>query len=142
MRFDADLHTMADAMLAVLPPKRAQQQSAEEVGDTLCNYCQHLSPDASAPPESVADGSTGPVCCKAFPHGIPIQIWSGEVLHTVPYAGDQGILFAPITAEGLAMEERTAACRIRIAKQKCAKCGGEMHFDLEQKKSVCAACGE
>jgi len=31
--------------------------------------------------------------CKAFPKGIPIQIWNGKNNHTKPYKGDNGIRF-------------------------------------------------
>lgn len=31
--------------------------------------------------------------CKAFPYGIPDDIWSGDNEHKRPYAGDNGILF-------------------------------------------------
>jgi hypothetical protein len=31
--------------------------------------------------------------CRAFPNGIPLEIWTGENNHTKPVAGDNGILF-------------------------------------------------
>ena len=34
-------------------------------------------------------------CCKAYPNGIPLEIFREEVDHTKPYKGDNGILFAP-----------------------------------------------
>ena len=34
--------------------------------------------------------------CKAFPDGIPEKIASGEVGHTEPYPGDNGIQYEPI----------------------------------------------
>jgi len=34
--------------------------------------------------------------CKAFPKEIPEEIWTGEVKHTKPYKGDNGIQFEPI----------------------------------------------
>ena len=31
--------------------------------------------------------------CKAFPNGIPDEIWEGNFDHRKPYSGDHGILF-------------------------------------------------
>jgi len=31
--------------------------------------------------------------CKAFPDGIPMEIWEGRNKHTEPYEGDHGIRF-------------------------------------------------
>jgi hypothetical protein len=41
--------------------------------------------------------------CRAFPDLIPLPILSGEVSHTVPYSGDNGIQFEPI--DGVAVTE-------------------------------------
>lgn len=34
--------------------------------------------------------------CKVFPNGIPWPIISGEIEHTTPYPGDNGIQFRKI----------------------------------------------
>lgn len=34
--------------------------------------------------------------CKAFPRGIPNEIWLGTNDHTKPYKGDQGIQFEAV----------------------------------------------
>ena len=39
-----------------------------------------------------AEGTWGYIC-EAFPTGIPDDIFSGEVEHTEPYEGDNGIQF-------------------------------------------------
>ena len=33
--------------------------------------------------------------CKAFPDGIPLEVFREEVDHTKPYNGDNGIQFEP-----------------------------------------------
>ena len=51
--------------------------------DKGCNVCKHF------------DEQIGFVC-KAYPQGIPLPILSGEVSHTIPLKGDNGIRFEPI----------------------------------------------
>ena len=34
--------------------------------------------------------------CKAFPDGIPDDLFSGKNLHRQPYQGDNGILYSPL----------------------------------------------
>lgn len=48
----------------------------EQVG--ICHQCAHR---------------RGVLTCKAFPNGIPQEILRGDVMHTSPYPGDQGIVF-------------------------------------------------
>jgi hypothetical protein len=47
-----------------------------------CSACFHL---AMAPEHT----------CKAFPEGIPDEIWSNEVDHRKPFEGDNGVRWAP-----------------------------------------------
>ena len=49
-----------------------------------CTFCENLI------------GSGFDKTCKAFPKGIPKEIWLGNNLHTSPYPGDQGIQFKQI----------------------------------------------
>lgn len=52
--------------------------------EPLCMKCRHLFENSP--------GQYG-FRCAAFPHGIPEEILSGEVKHTRPYPGDNGIRF-------------------------------------------------
>ncbi len=49
-------------------------------GPQFCIYCKHR---------------TGEQVCKAFPEGIPDQVFWGNDPHTVPMDGDNGIIFEP-----------------------------------------------
>lgn len=33
--------------------------------------------------------------CRAFPDGMPEEIWTGKVEHREPYPGDNGIQYEP-----------------------------------------------
>lgn len=51
----------------------------------VCSRCQHF--NDSSPFEG------GSMTCKAFPAGIPIEIWNGENTHIAPVPGDGGVQF-------------------------------------------------
>jgi len=46
----------------------------------VCSYCRHLQPDPGR-------------VCKAFPNGIPLEIWLGLDKHSEALPGDNGIRF-------------------------------------------------
>lgn len=50
----------------------------EDPYSPVCSFCKHV---------------LGTKKCKAFPQGIPAEIWEGENRHTSPYPGDNGIQF-------------------------------------------------
>lgn len=45
-----------------------------------CFWCTHLT-------------SQDDRMCKAFPGGIPLELWNGDNDHTKPHKGDNGIMF-------------------------------------------------
>jgi len=67
-----------------------------------CLQCRHL----LTMPIPLTDHAP---TCTAFPQGIPLDLWDTEHDHTMPYAGDNGILFTPFTPDEIAT--RTARAR-------------------------------
>lgn len=53
----------------------------------ICHICSHL--------DRTYDGAVDR--CMAFPDGIPDEIRYGDHDHHVPYPGDRGILFEPMS---------------------------------------------
>lgn len=53
----------------------------------VCTYCKHLAVEAEKR------------SCKAFPGGIPLEIWLGLNKHTKSYFGDNGIQFEKANKE-------------------------------------------
>lgn len=51
---------------------------------TQCFFCKHIRPKKT---------------CKAFPEGIPEEIYNNLFIHKIHYDGDHGILFEPDKAE-------------------------------------------
>lgn len=51
------------------------------VDSNQCNKCAHFQPEQEG------------LICKAFPKGIPMDIFMGKVDHTKPVNGDNGITF-------------------------------------------------
>ena len=54
------------------------------IGFFKCYYCKHYIISEDIIPK-----------CKAFPDGIPLEIFREEIDHTQPYEGDNGIQFEP-----------------------------------------------
>lgn len=59
-------------------------------GKNICWACQHLQDETTELP---GGGLTG--VCKAFPGGIPLEIFADGFDHREPFPGDQGIRFLP-----------------------------------------------
>ncbi len=60
--------------------KRLDPSHPRAVYSPVCTLCEHSTSMMSR-------------LCKAFPKGIPHEIWIGENKHTEPYPGDNGIQF-------------------------------------------------
>jgi hypothetical protein len=57
----------------------------------ICTGCKHFNE------KSPFTGKT--MTCKAFPKGIPLEIWNGENTHIAAYPGDGGVQFEKWTEE-------------------------------------------
>lgn len=57
-----------------------------QIFSDVCTHCVHM--DHLSP----VSGKKIPIC-KAFPKGIPDEIWQGKNDHTKPHPGDNGIQF-------------------------------------------------
>ena len=71
----------------------------------VCSRCLHF--DVNSP---LGEKKT----CKAFPNGIPGEIWLGENDHTKPFPGDNGIVFEAIplrNADAIGKEDSYEAGR-------------------------------
>lgn len=77
--------------------------AAMQFGPPICVVCVHLHPMEAGP------GMT----CDAFPQGIPASIRRTTFDHTKPYAGDNGIQFAPRDEKA----ERDAQLILRVARR-------------------------
>ena len=69
------------------------------VGPAYCHNCRHFGDwihggDVAVPfgRDEEGDEPFGH-SCAAFPRGIPIDVWKGDVRHDQPIAGDRGIRF-------------------------------------------------
>ena len=65
-----------------------------------CFMCRHLIP-------------SGFPHCAAYPEGIPWEIQAGQVDHRLPWAGDHGIQYEPMSPEEF--RARAAALRAEAA---------------------------
>ena len=76
------------------------------VGPAYCDNCRHFGDwihgDAVVVSFGKDEDSGEPFAhsCAAFPGGIPIAIWTGDVRHDQPVEGDGGIRFAPVEPDG------------------------------------------
>jgi hypothetical protein len=52
---------------------------------SICSHCKNYNVED-------VEGHT----CKAFPNGIPPEIWLGKNPHTHPFKGDNGVQFERI----------------------------------------------
>ena len=75
-----------------------------------CTSCKHLDRDTIK--------SVKPTSCKAFPNGIPQEVWDYKHDHTQPYPGDNGILFEKNYADDSVFDINELASFLRAEKKK------------------------
>ena len=76
------------------------------VGPAYCHNCRHFGDWIHGAAVTVPFGTDDDAgeafghSCAAFPHGIPVDIWTGDVRHDRPVEGDGGIRFEPVDPDG------------------------------------------
>lgn len=70
-----------------------------------CTSCKHLDRDTIRSIKSTS--------CKAFPNGIPMEVWDYKHDHTQPYPGDNGILFEKAYADDSVFDLNELASLLR-----------------------------
>ncbi len=93
---------------------------------SVCTFCQHWNRKS---------GRT----CKAFPKGVPMEIWLGENDHRTPFKGDHGIQFEEVDVTdypvGIMYEAEEEM-------YECPKCGEEiMYAEDGSLPEKCPGCG-
>ncbi len=68
--------------------------SMREADVRTCASCKHYIGIIEEEPEKGAPTDDVKFACKAFPDGIPEEIWNGENLHRSPVTGDGGVVYA------------------------------------------------
>ena len=68
--------------MGVTPDRTVKMDDGRAQYSSVCSFCAHSDGELSG-------------YCKAFPKGIPDEIWEGKNKHTDPVEGDHGILFEP-----------------------------------------------
>jgi len=67
------------------PPDEKEWEYKTTLVSRICTNCRHIDEDITKR------------TCRAFPEGIPKQIWMGEKLHRRPCPGDHGIQYEKST---------------------------------------------
>ena len=76
------------------------------VSPAYCHNCRHFGEwvhgDGISPLSGGADAGDEAFghSCKAFPRGIPVDVWTGEVRHDRAVEGDRGLRFEAVDPDG------------------------------------------
>lgn len=69
------------------PTSMDDTQSRISIVSPVCSFCKHFNQKSILGQRKT---------CKAFPKGLPAEIWLGENKHQEPFPGDNGIRFEQI----------------------------------------------